>query len=663
MMKKEWIASVLALTMISSAGLFGGCTNESNKEGTEGEYATVWSALSTEKYMQLYKEEASKAAFDARMGKTEAKLDFVGMKGETQSAQLMITANKYIKGFDLDVSDLTDASGNKIAAENIKVYAEKYVEIYAPFVNQSKHGEIYYSDAGFYPDALVPIEAYQMRREDRIEEGHNQGIWVDVEIPSTAVAGEYTGTFKLTLADTTMDIPVSLKTYNLTMPEEVHSKTMFNIWYEQIGYGEGDNMDKNTNQVYYDYLLEKRLCSGNVNPNYTKDLASFLEEIPNLAANSKVTSYIIPHSFIGFNKDIMRPRDENAYTQEQQLAEREKIKTGIVNILEKMLAKNIALRAEEGKENIDLFKKAYFYYEDEPARGYRTERVKIFCQKLTEAKKAVLTDPKNAEIFAANPDLKISLAGVQEICPSNLTEEKGEVGVTQDNEGKSNYTYYDNGTPDDLTDDLLLGGDGLTLWCPENYKWRTDSFAQEVKKRQAQGEDFWWYTCVANSPVMSYYVEAMPISMRMYSWMQYEYGIEGVLYWDVVHWGELADPYEDIQYYEYGGGEGLLLYPGAKYGQKTPISSIRLEQLRAGQQDYEYLYMLDAYMLANSASVTATELVAKIGENFYDGAYTLVTASEAKLEDYRISILDILQDYADGKASDAQTKINAIMQA
>ncbi len=660
MMKQKLIASILAFTMIGgTVGLLGGCTEESS-----GDYATVWGALSTEKYMQSYKEESSKAAFEARMGKTAARLDFVGMKGETQSSQLMITANRYIKGFDLDVADLTDANGNKLEAANVKVYAERYVEIYAPYVNGTKHGEVYYSDAGFYPDALVPIDAYQKTREDRIEAGHNQGIWVDVEIPATAVAGEYTGTFTLTLADSTMDIPVSVKVYDLTMPEEVHSKTMFNIWYEQLGYGEGDNMDANTNQVYYDYLLEKRLCSGQVNPNYSKDLSSFLEEIPNLATNPKVTSYIIPHSFIGFNKDIMRPRDETAYPMEQQLAEREKIKTGIVNIFKKMLAKNIELRQEEGKEDIDLFKKAFFYYEDEPARGYRTERVKIFCQKLTEAKQAILTDPTLADALEANPDLKVSIAGVQEICPSNLTEEDW-VRVTQDENGTPNYTYYDNGTPTDFTDDLLLGGDGLTLWCPENYKWRSESFAKEVKRKQALGEEFWWYTCVANSPVMSYYVEALPISMRMYSWMQYEYGITGILYWDVVHWGgiEGGDPYENVQYAEYGGGEGLLLYPGAKYGQKTPISSIRLEQLRAGQQDYEYLYMLDAYMLANNASVTAQELVAKIGENFYDGAYTLVMASEAELEGFRIAVLNILQDYADGKVSDAEAKINAIMQA
>ena len=151
--------------------------------------------------------------------------------------------------------------------------------------------------------------------------------------------------------------------------------------------------------------------------------------------------------------------------------------------------------------------------------------------------------------------------------------------------------------------------------------------------------------------------------MRVASWMQYECGIEGILYWEIVHWQNLADPYKDLTYNNFGsGGEGILLYPGARYGLKTPVSSIRLEQIRAGQQDYEYIYMLNEYLVANDIDVTAKEIVAKIGEDFYGADYRFYEDPSEKLfEEYRIQVLDILQDFADGNVDDAKTKINQIL--
>jgi len=40
-------------------------------------------------------------------------------------------------------------------------------------------------------------------------------------------------------------------------------------------------------------------------------------------------------------------------------------------------------------------------------------------------------------------------------------------------------------------------------------------------------------------------------------------------------------------------GDGLLLYPGKKVGLDGPVSTIRLELLREGLEDYEYLVLLE----------------------------------------------------------------------
>ena len=390
-MKKKIIALSLTMWYAFCPLLTTGCNQKENNS----EIAKVWSALSTEKYMQSYEEGHTMLE---KMGNTEAELDFVGMRGETQSMQLMITANEYIKGYNLTTADLQTQEGVKFDRANIQVYAEHYVEIYAPFVNQSKHGVPYYSDAGYYPDALVPIESYRITREDRVRAGNNQGIWIDVEIPYDTQAGDYSGVFILTLNDDTanpeiIEIPVTLKVYDLEMYEEVHSRTIFNIRYDQLSECLGDDyFDENTNQVYYDYLLSKRLCSGDINPDYTNNLTTFIDYISSdLAENPKVTTYTVPNELIpNFNKDKMCPKtyDPNNPTAEE-LEYQQKLQDGLETVLRKMLEKNILLR-ETGNSTIDILKKAMFYYEDEPTTGYRCERVRIFCSKLKLAKDAIV---------------------------------------------------------------------------------------------------------------------------------------------------------------------------------------------------------------------------------------------------------------------------------
>lgn len=663
-MNKRVLSLVLGCVLsLASITLFG-CNNEQPAE--QGEYAQVWSALSTEKYMQSYSED-SEMISKSRMGKTEARLDFVGIKNETQSMQLMITAKRYVKGFDLQISDLLSSDGTTFSKDNIKVYAERYIDVYVPYVNKASYGPQYFADSGYYPDALVPLDAFQNTREDRIEAGNNQGLWIDVEIPVSAIAGNYSGTFVLKLSGQTMEIPVTLKIYDLVMPEEVHSSTNFNIWYTELGGGEGENFDENTSMTYYNYLLSKRLCSGGLPSSMTSSFDVFINSLADLTINPRVTSIKIPPRFIQPNFDRFLPQLSGSYTKEEQIAERENFKKTIISTFKTILNKTVELResGEEKYEDIDLFKKIYIGLEDEPSKGFRTERVRLISEYITKAKLELLKDVTLQAIFDKYPDLKISVAGVQQRCASNylLDTEKG-IKSSEDENGNPNYFYYDNNTPDDTSDDIRVGGDGITSWCPEGYMWKNEMFRNEVKRKQGLGETFWWYTCCANSPVMSYYVESIPMSMRMYSWMQYEYGVEGFLYWDCVNWSGFAagDPYEDLIKNGWGSGEGVLLYPGAKYGLKTPISSIRLEQLRAGQQDYEYLYMLNQYMVANNLDVTSQELVAKIGENFYyGGAYTKLDCSEIEFEEYRIKILDILDLFANGDKEVAISKINLIM--
>ena len=80
------------------------------------------------------------------------------------------------------------------------------------------------------------------------------------------------------------------------------------------------------------------------------------------------------------------------------------------------------------------------------------------------------------------------------------------------------------------------------------------------------------------------------------------------LYWAANFWNQTPDPWLDPVTYISGfdcsggwvlNGEGSLIYPGDQTKRYTgqpdvigPVSSIRMELLREGIEDYEYLWML-----------------------------------------------------------------------
>ena len=639
MKKKGLVSAVLSVIILFSTVA---CT--AVEDVTAGDAAIVWTALSTDRYMQD----------EVLEEYPEAELDFIGMKGETTAMQVMITAKEYIRSFDLEVGDLTGENGAVFAKENFAVYAEKYIELYNPYEHHLLKGPTSYADAGFYPDALVPLDRYQANYETQVLKGNNQGIWVDCVIPANATAGAYTGSFTLTYNDQTKIIPVTLYVYNLTMPEEVHSRTLFGLWYEQLAFGEGEMYSVETNEIYYNYLASKRVATDDPLPAYNTSVEGLLEWYEMKAEDPKITSYLFPFKYLKANKTILSPAPEyeSQYSEARREQEADYLEENLVSVLTQVVERNLTLR-EEGNEDIDLLKKLVFQIEDEPSSEFRIKLVKIMGERLTAAKRRVMQTYETQ--LAENPDLLDSLMNkVEQICAAGVGPE---LSVSSKNPEAPNAT--DEGYVPDYEK-----GDGLTLWCPEAYMLKDVTMKELIKQKQANGEKIIWYNCCSTSPTMSYYLDASTVSIRAFSWRQYEYGIQGILYWDTVHWTTTVtgDPYKDISHSNgWGAGEGILLYPGVKYGMKQPISSVRLEQIFHGQQDYEYFYLLEEYLKTYEIETKIEDIINPLLVNLIDNVSALETATGADLENGRVKVLNLLQDFATGNVDAAKAKINAII--
>lgn len=632
-MKK--IASLLMVALLAGSALAacggsggGGGNGNGGANQPQLQAATLWSAENTVSYMR-----------DSEIPEG-AKLDLSmeAIKGETESVQLMITAKEEVTAFNVSVGDLVSATGEKIEKSNVEVFAEKYIETKAPSVDRPFTADMF---TGFYPDALIPIDKFVKKKENKIAKDNNQGIWFNVNVPSDVESGEYEGKVTLTLNNETQEIPLKLKVYNVDMPEEMHSTNSFGLWYHYIAYGE--DPEKVTDEMYdayYWFLANKRITPAYIPfegcdlgiAYCPEDTDAYAEALVEYAQTGIVSGYGLPCNAVTPNGKDYSVID----------------KVRLEQLLTSMIDKNIALR-DSGDERTDLFKKAYIYAGniiDEPG-DKQAEQVKASDKIIIDAKNAV------KGLLADYPDLQESLLALKHvvtIVPS-------------------------------VTRELFEGDDttgGIQTWCPYVSEFQSESYLAWVQERlnatgRVNGEDFWWYNCIKpNNPFPSYQLDDNLIASRVMEWMKYDKKISGHIYWGVNFWSKCLsydnggkyvhrDIWNDPNTFETANGDGHLIYPGGDYALKTPISTLRLESIREGNEDYEYLWLFAQKIEELNASKGTDFDSDAILSNFYTRIYTGVKpkTDEQEFKAVRSELLQLLEKLCNDKDG-AIEALNAI---
>ncbi len=122
-----------------------------------------------------------------------------------------------------------------------------------------------------------------------------------------------------------------------------------------------------------------------------------------------------------------------------------------------------------------------------------------------------------------------------------------------------------------------------------------------VAERRRAGDHVIWAVCCYPSSHPNLFIDYPAMDARIIGWLSWKMGVGGFEYWSASSWGrnlKQLGPHPFLTRVETGwqantfgdyNGDGYLVYPGAN---GAVLSSIRLENLRDGIEDYEMLALL-----------------------------------------------------------------------
>lgn len=540
-------AAVLVMCLVMLQLVACGETGSSDKpagSGNVADYGTVWSAPSTVKIDQNDTAYANKG---------EAELTFNTVKNEYESCQLLISAIQDVNAYYLEKSDL-QCGDNVLSKDNITVYNEKYVQVAEAAYGSYTH-----------PDALIPIDAAMTYGELKIAADQNAALWVTVYVPAETPAGVYEGTFKLTVENGTMDIPVQVTVNDYTLPETTSGQTLFSWRYDRVAPGELDGSIEMM-ETYYEFFLDYRVS---------------LQSLP---LESQTSEEVID--------TLVKYYDRlTTYTIQPEPGE----VPGGGTIAEKSKEMIYAIASISSPEK-DYFEKAMLYVVDEPdlsdaeKRAYTLAMIGNVNAMLQECVDTIAADTTGIfNSFKEIENWQNSIMDIPNIIP--LTADSASWLIQNAD-----------------TEEAIPVVDALNTICP-TFDVFSDQLADKlVTLCQEKGiENVWWYGCTGpRAPYGNYHIgDPNLLGARTYSWVQAKYGIEGNLYWDAAAYTDENPLYPDqyINVYEqpfrrtdseWPAGDGFLAYPGAAYGIYGPLPSMRLMALRDGMEELEMLLALKA---------------------------------------------------------------------
>jgi hypothetical protein len=169
-----------------------------------------------------------------------------------------------------------------------------------------------------------------------------------------------------------------------------------------------------------------------------------------------------------------------------------------------------------------------------------------------------------------------------------------------------------------LRQDIDFFADVCEIWVPvlSSFDHKLDLLRNHVK----QGGQAWYYTCIGpQGRYLNRFIDYSLLKVRLLHWFNFRHNLTGYLHWGGNAWG--PHPFDNVQTVINSNrtllpaGDNAIFYPDSQ--NNSILSSIRLEAMRDGVEDYELLVVL-ARKDPDMARALAAEVIPHINDYIRD---------------------------------------------
>ncbi|MDR1121084.1 MAG: DUF4091 domain-containing protein [Dysgonamonadaceae bacterium] len=468
-------------------------------------------------------------------------------KGETASFQLVVNSTYAIKVLSAEVGDLVNGN-HRIPSGQMSLVGYVRISPDQNIGNGAAPDRIIPSD-GYYPDPL-PESSYT-----NVDAESNQPIWISYSIPRDAAEGVYTADVFITGiangAKFRLKRQLSAKVYPVVLPEQtLLVEHWFTGWTElkYMNYNNPVTPFSSLGYQLYGVVTRKAaeygtnvfrvLLTSNIQPTlqgntYTFDFSRFDKMVELYLQEGN------PKRIVGGFLGARFSEAGAGWTGPFGVY----VPTGVMGADGIPLYDILPQNDPKTLTWLNQFLPAF--YQHLVSKGWD----RIYIQHLADEPL-----PENAASYNAFADLVKSIVPELKIVDAIMTTNTAA---------------------------------SMDIPCPLLSTLHTDYTSYQ--QLQASGKEIWYYVC--DSPKWNYanrFIELPLIKTRIQHWINYRYNVTGFLHWAFHNWRSGYTVGDNVVWVTVPG-DSWLAYP--EYG-KT-YSSIRLEAMRDGINDYELLRLLE----------------------------------------------------------------------
>ena len=458
-------------------------------------------------------------------------IEIFGIRNEYVSAQCVIKANQDLQNVTVSLSPLkhislstsvpVDALGwNFVGSIPIEENTPKY-----------RKNDLIRAAPSQFPDYLAED------REVSVKKGSYKAVYLTIKIPRNTEAGDYKGNVTIKADKAEISLPLHLKVYPLTLPDERH--LMVTEWYTTGYFKKFHDIDASDSQQFYEMLRV-----------YAKNMAEHRQNVFRVSLDL-ITCKQVADGNLKFDFSKFDTWADTFW------------ETGRMDLLETGF---VARFGEGGWSSNEIL-----------LRDFRVQ---------TESTGKRVTLPGREFLPQFLPALENHLRekGWLEKTVFHIADEPSNHNIMSWRQASEFIHQHAPALRRMDAIETTHCFDRLEIWVPKLDHLAT--WYDVFKRAQNQGYELWFYTVgiFQKGSYPNKTVDVPLIESRILHWLNYRFGLKGYLHWGFNHWTD--NPFDAPGQHR---GDGWHVYP-KKDGL---INSLRWEQMRNGIQDYEYLWMLE----------------------------------------------------------------------